>query len=44
MNKSEAFRIENGKQAEWAMGKTREAKAELEKWEEFYTANWAPTS
>lgn len=44
MNKSEAFRIENGKQAEWAMGNIRESNAELEKWEEFYTANWAPTS
>ena len=38
MNKSEALRIENGKQAEWAMGNIREAKAEIEKWEELYTS------
>lgn len=34
---NEGFRIENDKQAEWALGKIREAKAELEKWEAFYT-------
>lgn len=34
---NEGFRIENDKQAEWAIGKIREAKAELEKWETFYT-------
>lgn len=34
---NEGFRIENDKQAEWALGKIRDAKAELEKWEAFYT-------
>ena len=35
---SETFRIENDKQAEWALGKIAEAKAEQEKWEAFYSA------
>ena len=35
---SDTFRIENDKQAEWALGKIAEAKAEREKWENFYNA------
>ena len=34
---NETFRIENDQQAEWALGKIAEAKAEQEKWTEFYT-------
>jgi len=34
---NESFRIENDQQAEWAIGKIAEAKAEQEKWAEFYT-------
>ena len=33
---NEHFCIENDKQAEWALGKIAEAKAELSKWEAFY--------
>lgn len=33
----EGFRIENDQQAEWAMKKIAEARAEIEKWERFYT-------
>lgn len=33
---ADRFRIETDQQAEWALGKIAEAKAELAKWEEFY--------
>lgn len=32
----EGFRIQNDQKAEWALGKIREAKEELAKWEAFY--------
>lgn len=35
---NDTFRIESDKQAEWALGKIAEAKAEREKWESFYGA------
>lgn len=35
---SEGFRIENDQQAEWALAKIAEARAEQAKWTEFYTA------
>lgn len=35
---NDTFRIENDKQAEWALGKIAEAKADREKWENFYNA------
>lgn len=35
---NENFYIENDQQAEWALGKIAEAKAELSKWESFYGA------
>lgn len=37
ITESEGFRIENDQQAEWAMRKIIEAKAEVERWERFYT-------
>lgn len=33
---SESFRIQDDRKAEWALGKIREAKEELSKWEAFY--------
>lgn len=33
---SESFRIQDDRKAEWALGKIREAKEELAKWEAFY--------
>lgn len=33
----ESFRVDNDQRAEWALGKIAEAKAELAKWESFYS-------
>lgn len=35
---TEEFRIDSDQKAEWALGKIAEAKEELERWENFYTA------
>lgn len=37
----ESWRIENDQNAEWALGKIAEAKAEIEKWESFYADKMA---
>lgn len=37
ITESEGWRIKNDRDAEWALGKIREAKAEVEKWEAFYS-------